>query len=145
MMKIHALILIAVLGSVASVGAREPSEACAAGEVTPSTTPAGIGVRQAGDPYQDPTSLYVCSRTVAPGALWVRADTENSRLHVIADGDSVNRTNRCSDGYAAARADSTGARLYRADDGNYSFSSGGVSTETFVAGIVACAATIKKR
>lgn len=138
MKKIHLLALVVAVAGSTAAGAREPSEACDTGELTPATTPSGLGVRQAGDPYQDPTSLYLCSRTVAPGAVWVRADTATGRVHVIADGDSTNRLTACSDGYAAARADASGVRVYRADDGDYSFSSGGTGVEAFVTGAAGC-------
>lgn len=133
------VLLVLCAAAAGAAAAREPSESCGSGEVPPGTTPAGVGVRQAGDPYQEPTSLYACgSRAPAKGHAWVRADAEERRLHVIADGDSDNGTRvRCADGYAAARAGTDGARLYRSDDGDFSFVAGDQSPEAFVRGAVA--------
>lgn len=132
-------VLLVVAGMAVSAGAGEPSSACSNGEVPPATTPAGIGARQAGDPYQEAVSIYVCSTVVAPGAVWLRADTPNRRAHAIVDGDTTNRTTSCSDGYTAARADASGVRLYRADDGDFSFVAGEKYAEEWARGAAACA------
>lgn len=140
MRKIHLLALLAVL-AVTPAHAKEPSEACSNGEIPPSTTPADVGVRQAGDPYQEPTSVYLCSRSHAPGSVWIRVDNTNGRVHVISDGDSPNRTTRCSDGYTAVRADQDGSvRIYRGDHGDYSFSAKEKTVADWINGATACAA-----
>lgn len=131
--------LVAVAAFAGAAGAREPSEACQNGEIAPATTPAGIGVRQAGDPYQEPTSVYVCSRVVAPGAVWLRADNLNGRAHVIVDGDTTNRATPCSDGYAAVRIDQDGSvRTYRGDDGDFTFIARERTLGDWLSGVLAC-------
>lgn len=137
------LAIIVLSGVVASsAAAREPSAACDNGEVATRSTPAAAGVRQAGDPYQEPQSVYVCSGSTVPGALWLRADTNSGRTHVIYDGDSTNHLTPCSDGYAAARADASDpsvVRLYRADDGDFSFIARDRPPEQFARGALSCA------
>lgn len=127
-----------VAGVASIADAREPSSACDNGEVRPATTPLGVGARQAGDPYQDPQSFYVCSTSTAPGTVWVRADTTSNRAHVIVDGDSTNHTTPCGDGYVAARADADGVRLYRADDGDFSFVARERYAEDWARGTAGC-------
>jgi hypothetical protein len=102
----------------AAASARQPSDACSAGEVPPSASPLGIGVRQAGDPYQEPTTIYACSTgAVAPGAVRLRSDGSGQSL--VLDGDDDNDTLACSDGYAAVRLGTDGPHLYRSGDGDY--------------------------
>lgn len=135
------LILTAMaLGSAlllpATSGARQPSEACSAGEVPPTTTPLGVGVRQAGDPYQEPTNVYVCSTgTIAPGATRVRSDASGQTLSI--DGDDANTSLPCSDGYAAARIGSDGAHLYRSGDGDYTSAARERTPQEFTGGAAA--------
>jgi hypothetical protein len=100
-----------------AASARQPSEACSTGEAPPTVSPLGVGVRQSGDPYQDPTTVYVCSTGTAPGAARVRHDSSGATIAV--DGDDANNVTGCSDGYAAARADTDGPHLYRSGDGDH--------------------------
>lgn len=134
------LIVVATIAGAALMPAagmsREPSEACATGEVPPATSPLGVGVRQAGDPYQDPTSIYVCNTgTVAPGAARLRWDA-SGQTHVIVDGDETNTILGCTDGYMAARVGPDGAHLYRSGDGDFTLGARERSPEDFAAGAV---------
>lgn len=138
-MRTAAVVMVLAITGMGTAVAREPSAACDNGEVRPAATPLGVGARQAGDPYQEPQSVYACSTSTAPGVVWVRTDTTNNRAHVIVDGDSRNRTTSCGDGYTAARADADGVRLYRADDGDFSFVARERYAEDWARGTAECA------
>lgn len=138
------LVIATIAGAALLPGAassRQPSEACGSGEVPPGATPLGVGVRQTGDPYQEPTSVYACNTgSTAPGAVRVRSDASGN-THVIVDGDDANTLLPCSDGYIAARAGTDGPRLYRSGDGDHTFSARERSAQEFAEGAATdCAA-----
>lgn len=120
--------IVLLLGAVALVPGLahgEPSEACNTGELPPWRTPLGIGLKQAGDPGDEPVSVTVCNtgKFIGPpakGSLKARVRTDEPSVLVIADGDSDNGKT-CTDGYVAAKADRAGAHIYQSNDGGFSY------------------------
>jgi hypothetical protein len=121
---IAAVAALAVMGLAtghAKKPAPEPSAGCAAGEVTPSTTPAGIALDETGTPPRA-VDVRACNTGAIPvhGAATVHVDPAAQNGYVDVDGDSTNAATRsCADGFARVMVNSAGPHFYEGKDGSY--------------------------
>ncbi|HEX9712897.1 MAG TPA: hypothetical protein VGB52_10165 [Actinomycetota bacterium] len=87
------------------------------------STPAGVSVRNSGDPAGGAGWLAVCnngSTVPAPGkgSAEIGGDANAQRGYVDVDGDSDNAGSECTDGFIGAEADSGGVRFYSGPNGS---------------------------
>jgi hypothetical protein len=125
-MRTRNVLAAAVLGAVmaSSAVSLADSKTCGNGEVSPETTPAGIGVDSNGsDPTGGSGEVDVCNNgAVVPvaGSVTAFGSALGQTAYVDADGDPSNAALAdCGDGFNRVMVNSAGPHLYSSPDGNY--------------------------
>lgn len=124
MRRAFVLAIVAAVAAGAFGAGHAASNACNSGEVTPGTTPLGIGVEQSGDPASGAGSLTVCNtgNPIPPplkGSATISGNANTQSGYGEIDGDSNNNSADCTDGFARVAADGEGPHFYEAPNGSY--------------------------
>jgi len=118
----------------------EPSYACDAGEVPPTTTPAGVGVATFGAPPSG-TQVQVCNSGAAvpaPAQVKVYMHPTAPRALLVVDGDSTFRDLPCSDGFVGVMVDAGGPMFFYSPDGDHAAATPSKSPEAFATDAAGC-------